>query len=83
MCEMTHALGQVLILLFTEGFGSAEESAETDGAAGTDVKGTGMGEGQGAKDVSDEIEDESQIVGTEEKVISSILLWFQCNSYQG
>ncbi|KAJ3690228.1 hypothetical protein LUZ61_019392 [Rhynchospora tenuis] len=68
MCEMTNALGEVLMLLFTEGFGSAEESTETDGTAGTeDAKGTGMGEGEGAKDVSDEIEDESQIVGTEEK----------------
>ncbi|KAJ4774203.1 Midasin [Rhynchospora pubera] len=68
MCEMTNDLGEVLMLLFTEGFGSAEESTETDGTAGTeDVKGTGMGEGEGAKDVSDKIEDESQIVGTEEK----------------
>ncbi|KAF3328833.1 midasin [Carex littledalei] len=67
-CKITHALGQVLMLLFTEGFGSSEEPTETDGMAGAqDVKGTGMGEGQGAKDVSDEIEDESQIVGTEEK----------------
>ncbi|KAJ4786530.1 Midasin [Rhynchospora pubera] len=68
MCEMTHALGEVLMLLFAEGFGSVEEPTETDGTACTrDVKGTGMGEGQGVKDVSDEIEDESQIVGTEEK----------------
>lgn len=68
-CKITHSLGQVLMLLFTEGFGSSEEPTETDGTAGAqDVKGTGMGEGQGAKDVSDEIEDESQIVGTEEKV---------------
>ncbi|KAJ4772445.1 Midasin [Rhynchospora pubera] len=68
MCEMTHALGEVLMLLFAEGFGSVEEPTETDGTACTrDVKGTGTGEGQGVKDVSDEIEDESQIVGTEEK----------------
>ncbi|KAJ3682433.1 hypothetical protein LUZ60_015006 [Juncus effusus] len=65
-CEMTHALGQVLNLLFTDGFGSIEETTE-EGDGKEEAKGTGMGEGEGAKDVSDEIEDESQLQGTKEK----------------
>ncbi len=47
---------------------SKEEDAEGDGNAGNmqfedDVEGTGMGEGDGKKDVSDQIEDEEQLLG--------------------
>ncbi|KAF0928097.1 hypothetical protein E2562_037875 [Oryza meyeriana var. granulata] len=65
--EMTHALGDLLIYLFAEGFGSADDTTEdaSDGpqqdAVGT---GTGMGEGEGQESASSKIDDISQLEGT-------------------
>ncbi|XP_062201313.1 midasin-like isoform X2 [Phragmites australis] len=66
--EMTHALGDLLIYLFTEGFGSTEDTTEDadderqQDALGT---GTGMGEGEGQESATSKIDDISQIEGTE------------------
>ncbi|XP_020093830.1 midasin isoform X2 [Ananas comosus] len=65
--EMTHALAHVFTQLFSEGFGSAEELTESVAGGTRDATGTGMGEGEGINDVSDQIEDESQLLGCPEK----------------
>ncbi|KAL6842329.1 hypothetical protein ACP4OV_027756 [Aristida adscensionis] len=64
--EMTHAIGDLLIYLFAEGFGTAEDATE-DAAdeqqhdeMGT---GTGMGEGEGLESASSKIDDTSQLEG--------------------
>jgi len=62
--EMTLALGDLFIHLFTEGFGSTEDTAEdADDELHQDAvgSGTGMGDGDGQKSVSSDIDDESQL----------------------
>ncbi|EOA33535.1 hypothetical protein CARUB_v10019643mg [Capsella rubella] len=66
---ITHVLASVLADLFTKGFGISKND-EDDGSKADKseaAKGTGMGDGVGAKDVSDEIEDEDQLLGTDNK----------------
>ena len=43
-----------------------DQGADTGGELQDDKAGTGIGEGQGKKDVSDEIEDEAQVLGLED-----------------
>ncbi|KAL6643149.1 hypothetical protein ACP70R_021330 [Stipagrostis hirtigluma subsp. patula] len=68
--EMTHALGDLLIYLFAEGFGSTEDTTEDaadeqqQDAIGT---GTGMGEGEGLESASSKIDDISQLEGDSNK----------------
>lgn len=69
--EMTRALAHIFTQLFSEGFGSAEEPTESVAGGTRDATGTGMGEGEGINDVSDQIEDESQLLGCAEKVLVS------------
>lgn len=67
----THVIANVLASLFSKGFGiSPAEDQEDDGTLDTtgDSSGTGMGEGVGLKDVSDQIADEDQLMGTSEQV---------------
>lgn len=66
----THVIANVLASLFSEGFGISPENQDDDGTLNTsgDASGTGMGEGVGLKDVSDQIADEDQLVGTREQV---------------
>uniref|UniRef100_A0A0E0QZY5 Midasin n=1 Tax=Oryza rufipogon TaxID=4529 RepID=A0A0E0QZY5_ORYRU len=63
--EMTHALGDLLIHLFAEGFGSTDDTTEdaSDGPQ-QDATGTGMGEGDGKESASSKIDDISQLEGT-------------------
>lgn len=61
---VTHALAEIFASLYSQGFGCSTENQEEDNGA-QDATGTGMGEGAGAKDVSDQIEDEDQLLGTE------------------
>lgn len=69
--EVTHVLAEVLASLFTKGYGIPEEQANDAGPDTTqDASGTGMGEGAGVNDVSDQIHDEDQLLGTSEKVIT-------------
>ncbi|KAK4269128.1 hypothetical protein QN277_022325 [Acacia crassicarpa] len=62
----THVLANVLAALYSKGFGTATEQLEDDGTvnASENATGTGMGEGIGSKDVSDQITDEDQLLGT-------------------
>uniref|UniRef100_A0A0E0BB98 Midasin n=1 Tax=Oryza glumipatula TaxID=40148 RepID=A0A0E0BB98_9ORYZ len=63
--EMTRALGDLLIHLFAEGFGSTDDTTEdaSDGPQ-QDATGTGMGEGEGKESASSKIDDISQLEGT-------------------
>ncbi|GAA5965287.1 hypothetical protein JCM21900_005694 [Sporobolomyces salmonicolor] len=70
--KLNHVLASILKELATEGFcrpaeddGKGGNDAETDGKT---TEGTGMAEGTGAKNVSNEIEDESQLEGLESDV---------------
>lgn len=70
MSLITHVLASVLADLFTKGFGISKND-EDDGSKADKseaAEGTGMGDGVGAKDVSDQIEDEDQLRGTDKKV---------------
>lgn len=77
MSLITHVVASVLADLFTKGFGISKHDEDDDSKAdkSENAEGTGMGDGVGAKDVSDQIEDEDQLRGTDKKVhiISSIL----------
>ncbi|KDO65104.1 hypothetical protein CISIN_1g0000012mg, partial [Citrus sinensis] len=66
---MTHALASILASLFSKGFGISAKDQEDDAShdLSQDGNGTGMGEGAGVKDVSDQIDDEDQLLGTSEK----------------
>lgn len=69
VAELTNVLAHIFILIFSKGFGSSQEETDNSKCSGTeDASGTGMGEGEGVNDVSDQIEDESQLLGTSEKV---------------
>ncbi|MCD7451959.1 hypothetical protein HAX54_014223, partial [Datura stramonium] len=62
---MTHVLANIFASLFAKGFGTKE--VDTDDANQDliqDQSGTGMGEGSGMNDVSDQINDEDQLIGT-------------------
>ncbi|GFQ03816.1 midasin [Phtheirospermum japonicum] len=66
--KVTCALANILASLFAKGFGTTEDQENESAKEGTqDARGTGMGEGAGLKDVSDQIEDEDQLLGTGEK----------------
>ena len=65
-------MGLVLVALFTElitrGFCKRPgETEQEEGETEEGVEGMGMGEGEGSKNVSDEIEDEEQLVGAEQE----------------
>jgi midasin (ATPase involved in ribosome maturation) len=69
--EVTHALGDLLIYLFAEGFGSTEDTAEDSAdERQQDATGTGMGEGEGQESVSSKIDDPSLIDGTDNEKVS-------------
>ncbi|CAI9114384.1 OLC1v1015101C1 [Oldenlandia corymbosa var. corymbosa] len=63
---VAHALAEVLSSLFAKGFGIPEDQIN-DSETIQDASGTGMGEGKGLNDVSDQIENEDQLLGTSEK----------------
>lgn len=64
---ITHALSNIFSRLYSEGFGIPNEEQEEDTCKTKEAKGTGMGEGAGLDDVSDQITDEDQLLGTSEK----------------
>ncbi|XP_010261987.1 PREDICTED: midasin isoform X2 [Nelumbo nucifera] len=66
VAEITHMLADLFASLYSQGFGtSAEEQVDDTGdGISQDAKGTGMGEGVGLNDVSDQINDEDQLLGT-------------------
>jgi midasin len=65
---VTHVLANVLTSLYSKGFGISAEDQVDDATRDKDANGTGMGEGAGMNDVSDQITDEDQLLGALEKV---------------
>lgn len=66
---MTYGLANVLASLFSKGFGTVEEQENDSANEGTkDASGTGMSEGTGVNDVSEQIEDEDQLLSASDKV---------------
>ncbi|GAA5872063.1 hypothetical protein JCM8547_003087 [Rhodosporidiobolus lusitaniae] len=70
--KLNHVLSSILKELATEGFcrppeGDSKNGAD-DASDGKTTEGTGMAEGTGAKNVSNEIEDESQLEGLQSDV---------------
>ncbi|XP_057535568.1 midasin isoform X3 [Amaranthus tricolor] len=63
---LTHRLAGIFASLFSKGYGVQSEDLveDTHGDKPQDASGTGMGEGAGVKDVSDQITDEDQLLGT-------------------
>ncbi|KAH6793247.1 hypothetical protein C2S52_003724 [Perilla frutescens var. hirtella] len=66
--KMTYGLANILASLFSKGFGTIDDQ-ENDSAneVTKDASGTGMSEGAGVNDVSDQIEDEDQLQGLSDK----------------
>ncbi|KAI9221601.1 hypothetical protein BC828DRAFT_64979 [Blastocladiella britannica] len=73
VAKASYVLMVNMIKLVQNGFGVPDMSDDQDnsGAAGDgqmeDVEGTGIGQGAGNKDVSDEIEDEEQVLGLKDE----------------
>ncbi|KAG0373871.1 AAA ATPase midasin [Mortierella sp. AD032] len=64
--KLTYVLCNTFSILFTKGFCIPEMEQEMkEGEEESNVAGTGIGDGEGGKDVSDEIEDEEQVLGTQ------------------
>ena len=72
MLKLNHVLASILKELAADGFCRPAESdgknGAEDAADGKTTEGTGMAEGTGAKNVSNEIEDESQLEGLQSDV---------------
>ncbi|KAI9314233.1 hypothetical protein BX666DRAFT_1863084, partial [Dichotomocladium elegans] len=67
MAKMTYGLVNSFTIIISKGFcmpAGAEDDGEEGDADGL-TAGTGIGEGEGTKDVSEEIEDEEQVLGTQ------------------
>ncbi|KAK8664402.1 hypothetical protein V6N13_084194 [Hibiscus sabdariffa] len=66
---VTRGLANILAALYAKGFGVSPKDQEDDSHDDMTkpASGTGMGEGAGVKDVSDQIEDEDQLLGSSEK----------------
>ncbi|KAG6397962.1 hypothetical protein SASPL_139412 [Salvia splendens] len=66
--KVTYGLTNVLASLFMKGFGTIEEQENDNSNEMTqDASGTGMSEGAGVNDVSDQIQDEDQLLGASDK----------------
>lgn len=67
---MTCVLADVLASLYSKGFGICNEDEASNPSSDSyqDASGTGMGEGLGKNDVSDQITDEDQLLGASNKV---------------
>ncbi|KAK9282811.1 hypothetical protein L1049_011033 [Liquidambar formosana] len=66
---MTRVLANLFASLYSEGFGISTENQVDDTSCdmSKDAAGTGMGEGAGLNDVSDQINDEDQLLGTQKQ----------------
>ncbi|CAM6097712.1 unnamed protein product [Calypogeia fissa] len=66
--KLGYVLSNLFVSLYTEGFCNTKEEEGKEAANKFDeAEGTGMGEGEGKKDVSEQIEDEEQLMGGTEK----------------
>lgn len=65
---ITHVLGDSFASLFARGFSVLEDEVNDPGNdTSQEASGTGMGEGSGTHDVSDQIENEDQLLGASER----------------
>ncbi|CAN6468645.1 unnamed protein product [Victoria cruziana] len=69
VAELTSMLADVFLSTYMNGFGVAEidQDEASAGAKCQDASGTGMGEGEGITDVSNQIDDEEQLLGASDK----------------
>ncbi|CAG8555969.1 630_t:CDS:2, partial [Paraglomus occultum] len=69
VCKLTYVLVSSFTVIFSRGFCTPNMETEVteEGDTEKNVQGTGIGEGEGTKDVSDEIEDEEQVLGTQDQ----------------
>ena len=58
--------------MYKDGFCKRHDEVEENACNEKDAHGTGMGEGEGRTDVSHEIEDEEQLVGSSQKVCANV-----------
>ncbi|ORX62530.1 hypothetical protein DM01DRAFT_1278333, partial [Hesseltinella vesiculosa] len=69
MAKMNYCMINSFTLIIAKGFcspeGMEDDEADSGDMDGQMTAGTGIGEGEGAKDVSEEIEDEEQVLGTQ------------------
>ncbi|KAL2243207.1 UNVERIFIED_CONTAM: Midasin, partial [Sesamum indicum] len=66
--KVTYALANMFGSLFADGFGTTEDQEDDSVKEVTqDANGTGMGEGAGLNDVSDQINDEEQLLGSSQQ----------------
>ncbi|KAJ1954201.1 AAA ATPase midasin, partial [Dispira parvispora] len=70
LCKLSYVLCNTFSVLLRDGFCTPEFEGEGEGDEGPEgngklEEGTGIGEGRGEKNVSDEIENEDQVLGTE------------------
>ncbi|CBH08836.1 hypothetical protein, conserved [Trypanosoma brucei gambiense DAL972] len=71
--HLTLVVSRLLCILFRKGFCKSEEEEEEDGDGdgeggdGNQLDGTGMDDGQGEKDVTDQIENEDQLMSAKDK----------------
>ncbi|CAG8487914.1 37837_t:CDS:10, partial [Gigaspora margarita] len=67
LCKLSLVLCNSFVTIFTKGFCMPETEMEDDesGEIDDNAQGTGIGEGDGMKDVSDEIVNEEQVLGTQ------------------
>ncbi|CAG8438258.1 2742_t:CDS:10 [Acaulospora morrowiae] len=73
LCKLELVLCNSFVTIFEKGFCTPEISEAEDGESGDvdqNLQGTGIGGGEGSKDVSNEIEDEEQVLGTQNEVES-------------
>lgn len=60
-CKMTYVLGKSLMQLASEGFCSPQEASGQESGAGKMESGTGLGEGEGAEDISKDVQDDEDL----------------------
>lgn len=65
---MTDELAKFFASLYCQGYPTSTEEQGDETGRDQETSGTGMGEGAGMNDVSDQINDEDQLLGTFEKV---------------
>jgi hypothetical protein len=70
--KLTYVMGSLVKDLLTKGYCVPPELEDEEGEGenhdGMELDGTGVGQGSGSKDVSNEIEDEEQVLGTQNEV---------------
>eukprot|EP00026_Physarum_polycephalum_P000014 Phypoly_transcript_00014.p1 GENE.Phypoly_transcript_00014~~Phypoly_transcript_00014.p1 ORF type:complete len:3744 (+),score=763.97 Phypoly_transcript_00014:755-11233(+) len=65
--KLGYVITGVFNTLFTKGFCKKEEGEPEEGDEGEMGSGTGMGEGKGEKDISDQIDDDEDLLGRKEE----------------